>query len=157
MSVRPLMSLSAAALIALAVVAPAHGQEILDRDHILGVGLQMSFPYDELGDNYNTGWGVGALLHYPMIPLLAATAQLGWNTFPHEGREEAIEVWEISGGGRLTLGAFFMGGEVGWYDRGDEWSWVPSWGLHYTHFEASIRWRAVGRNAYTGLRVGWYF
>jgi hypothetical protein len=146
-----------AVAVALGVALAVPASAAPDPSRIFGVGVQMSFPYDELGDSYNTGFGVGALVDYPVNGLLDAVGHLGWNTFPHEGTEPAVEIWEISAGGRVMLGAFFMGGEVGWYDRGDEWSWVPSAGLRYNKWEASIRWRAVGRNAYTGLRFGWYF
>lgn len=143
-------------LIALAA-APAAGQVVVDRSHVLGAGAQLSFPYDELDDAHDTGWGVQGMLDYPIIPLFHVCAHVGWNTFPRTGGGDSLNVWEITGGGRLALGAFFMGGEVGWYDRGDNWSWVPSLGLRFDRIEVSWRVRAVGREAYTSLRAGWYF
>ena len=144
-------------LVVAGAVAPASGQVAVDRSHVLGAGLQLSFPYDELGDDYNTGWGIQAQLDYPLIPLFHACAHAGWTNFPAQGSGDGVDVWEITAGGRLAFGTFFMGGEVGWYDRGDEWSWVPSLGLRFSQIEVALRWRAVGRNAYTGLRAGWYF
>lgn len=144
-------------LVVLAAAAPASAQSVLNRDHVLGLGVQASFPYDELGEDNGTGWGLFATLDYPLIPLLDLTARAGRNSFPGEGDAASVDVWEISAGGRLALGAFFMGGEAGWYDRGEEWSWVPSIGLRYTRIEVSVRWRSVGRNAYTGLGAAWYF
>ena len=97
------------------------------------------------------------MLDYPVIPLFHLCAHAGWNTFPRVGAGESLDVWEITGGGRVVLGAFFMGGEVGWYDTGDHWSWVPSLGMRFSRIEVAWRVRAVGRDAYTSARVGWYF
>jgi len=147
----------AGVLAVVAGVTPASGQVVVDRSHALGAAVQTSFPYDELGDTHNTGWGVQAMVDYPLIPLFHLCGRVGWNTFPRVGGGDSLDVWEITGGGRVVLGAFFMGGEVGWYDKGDHWSWVPSLGLRFERIEVAFCVRAVSRYAYTSARAGWYF
>lgn len=153
---KTIAALACAALLLLTVPA-ASAQSVLNRDHVWGAGASFNFPYDEFGNDAGTGWGLFGTLDFPLIPLFDLTGRVGWNTFPGNDHHEAVDVWEVTAGGRLSLGTFFMSGEVGWYDKGDTWSWVPGLGLRFTNLEVALRWRAVGRNAFTGASAAWYF
>ena len=122
-----------------------------------GVGAQFSYPYAEFGDRYNNGYGLQGLFDYPLIPLLDLCASVGWNRFPGADDGAGINIWEVSFGARFALGAFFMGSEMGYFSKGDQGSIVPSMGLRYEHWEVSVRYKAVGSDTWTGLRVGYYF
>jgi len=143
------------AVLLAAVPGLALGQ--MDRGHVLGAGVQFAHPYDEFGRSADNGWGLNVVLDYPLVPLFHACALAGRTRFAGDGDLPGITVWEVSAGGRLAFGAFYMGGEVGWYDRGDVWSWVPSMGVRLTRLEFAWRLRAVSRSAYSSLGVAWYF
>lgn len=122
-----------------------------------GAGLTMKNPYENFGDQYDTGFGVEALLDYPIIPLLDLTAGIGWNHFPQGDATESVDIWEFVGGARLRLGVFFMSGEVGYYTKINEASFLPGLGLRFTHFEVAMNIRAVSGGSWTGWRLAYYF
>ena len=123
----------------------------------LGLGVKTSFPYAEFGEDANTGWGVAGMVDYPLIPLLDLTADVGYNHFAGMGEKDGVDVWNFCFGGRLALGAFFMGGETGYFSHGNDWSFVPSMGLRFGQLEGAIRYKSVGANGWTSLRFGYYF
>ena len=124
---------------------------------VLGLGVKTSFPYAELDEKAKTGWGVVGIVDYPLIPFIDLTADLGYNHFPGEDDNPDVDVWNICFGGRFVLGAFFMGGETGYFSHVQEWSYVPSMGLRFGAFEGAIRYKAVGGASWTSLRFGYYF
>ena len=127
------------------------------QEKVLGVGLKTSFPFDDFGDRVNTGWGVAALLDYPVIPFIDATAEVGYSHFPDAGQGDGVDVWDVIFGARFALGVFFMGGETGYFSFVDEWSFVPSMGLRFGSLEGSVRFKAVGGGNWSSLRLGYYF
>ena len=122
-----------------------------------GLGAQVSPPRNDFADKYSTGYGLQGMYNYPLIPLLEVSASVGWNHFPQEADGAGIDIWETSLGARFALGAFFMSGEMGYFSKVDEWSYMPGLGLRYDHWEFSLRVKAVGSNSWSGLRVGYYF
>lgn len=145
-------------LILTTVVAHASAGTWASRqEKVLGVGVKTTFPYAEFKDDTKTGWGVGGIVDYPLIPLIDLTADLGYNHFPGKDDNEDVDVWNLCFGGRLALGAFFMGGETGYFSHVEEWSFVPSMGLRFNRFEGAIRYKAVGGVSWTSLRLGVYF
>lgn len=122
-----------------------------------GLGLQVSAPYGDFNDSYNTGYGLQGLVDYPLFPLLSLTANLGWNRFPRDGEGDAIDVWEFSGGAKVNLGAFYIGGQVGYFTKVEETSWVPSLGLRWPRWEVAVRAKSVGGSGWNSLLVGYYF
>ncbi len=127
------------------------------QDKVLGLSVKTSFPYAELNDDTQTGWGIAGMVDYPLIPLIDLTADVGVNHFPGDGEKEDVDVWNVCFGGRLALGAFFMGGETGFFTHVDEWSFVPSMGLRFNRFEGAVRYKAVGGASWTSIRLGVYF
>jgi len=79
-----------------------------------GAGISVKYPYESIGDEYRSGYGLHAIMDYPVIPLLDLTADIGWNHFPRGDASESLDIWEFVGGARVRLGVFFMSGEV-WY------------------------------------------
>jgi len=122
-----------------------------------GAGLSAKYPYENFGDTYDTGYGIQAIMDYPFIPLLDLTAGIGWNHFPIANEGEAIDIWEFVGGMRFRMGVFFMSGEVGYYTKIEETSFLPGLGLRFEHFEVAMNVRAVSGGSWTGLRLGYYF
>jgi hypothetical protein len=135
--------------------APAPGPG--DNSASFGAGLTMKYPYESFGDDFNTGYGLQAIMDYPFIPLLDVTAGIGWNHFPEGDAQEALDIWEFTAGARLRLGVFFMSGEVGYYTKVDDTSFLPGMGLRFTHLELAFNIRAVPSGSWTGLRLGYYF
>jgi len=128
------------------------------REHIFGGAFMVTYPFEEFGDDYKTGYGIHGMLDYPLIVLFSLTADVGWNHFPSARHgTTSIDVWEFTFGGKLNLGPFFMGGETGYYTKVDEWSWVPTMGLRFGQFEGCLRIKAVSGDSWTGLRLGYYF
>jgi hypothetical protein len=50
-----------------------------------------------------------------------------------------------------------MSGEVGYYTKVDDTSFLPGMGLRFTHLELAFNIRAVPSGSWTGLRLGYYF
>jgi len=122
-----------------------------------GAGLTMKYPYESFGDDYKTGYGILAMMDYPFIPVLDLTASIGWNHFAEDKAGEAIDIWEFTGGMRFRLGVFFMSGEVAYYTKVDDTSFLPGLGLRFEHLEVAMNIRAVPSGSWTGWRVGYYF
>ncbi len=122
-----------------------------------GAGISGKYPYESFGDEYRSGYGLHAIMDYPVIPLLDLTADIGWNHFPRGDAIESLDIWEFVGGARVRLGVFFMSGEVGYYTNINETSFLPGLGLRFTHFEVAWNVRAVSRGSWTGLRLAYYF
>jgi hypothetical protein len=122
-----------------------------------GVGLAINYPFDSFGDEVDTGYGLHGMLDYTFIPLLHFIADLGWNHFSGNEFRESVDILEITFGAKFQFGAFFMGGETGYYSQVDEWSFVPSLGARFTRLEIALRIKAVGGGSWTGLRIGYYF
>lgn len=122
-----------------------------------GAGLTAKTPLDSFGEQYNTGYGVMAIMDYPLIPLLDLTAGIGWNHFPESDALESIDIWEFVGGARFRLGVFFMSGEVGYYTEIEETSFLPGLGLRFTNLEIAFNVRAVSGGSWRGFRLGYYF
>ena len=145
-------------IVLLSLVGNAYAKTWPGREtRILGLGVKSSFPYAGFNDDFETGWGVVGIVDYPLIPLIDLTADVGYNHFPGSGDTDGVDVWNICFGGRLALGAFFMGGETGYFSQVDEWSYVPSMGLRFGAFEGAVRYKAVGGSGWTSLRFGYYF
>jgi len=132
-------------------------QAWVDAYRWLGGGVSTSFPYTNFGDDYNTGYGLHVLVDRPVVPLLNLSADLGWNHFPGNSDRESIDVWNLIFGGRFVLGAFFMGGETGYFSKVDSWGWVPSMGVRFERMEFAVRHETAGADAWTTLRFGYYF
>ncbi len=122
-----------------------------------GVGLSAKYRNSTYGESHDTGYGIQAFMDYPLIPLLDLTAGIGWNNFPEANEGDAVEIWEFVGGMRFRMGVFFMSGEVGYYTKIEETSFLPGLGLRFDHFEVAWNIRAVSEGSWNGLRVGYYF
>jgi len=122
-----------------------------------GADLSAKYPYQNFGDSHDTGFGIHAIMDYPFIPLLDLTAHIGWNHFPEANDGETIDIWEFVGGMRFRMGIFFMSGEVGYYTKIEETSFLPGLGLRFDHFEVAMNVRAVSGGSWTGIRLGYYF
>lgn len=122
-----------------------------------GVAATLSFPYGSFGDDQGTGYGLQGLVDYPVLPLLNLAGTLGWSHFPGDGNNEALNVWYVNIGARLSLAGFFMSGQAGYYSEIDEWGWVPGFGYRFTQLEIGLEYVSVSRDAWTTLHVGWYF
>jgi len=122
-----------------------------------GLAVQHSRPYGDFSDTHKGGWGVYAIADHPLMPLLSLIGDVGWNHFPGDGEGEAGDVWEISGGAKINFGAFYMGGQVGYFTEVDQTSWVPSMGLRWPRIEVAVRVKAIGEDGWTSFRLGYYF
>lgn len=127
------------------------------KHNIWGAGLSMKYPYESFGDEYETGFGIHALMDYPLMPLFSLTGDIGYNHFPKGQAGESIDVWEFVGGMRFVMGVFFMSGEVGYYSQLKETSFLPGLGLKFEHFEIAWNIRAVPSGSWSGLRFGYFF
>lgn len=147
------------ALLATALPIPASQaqEESPPRSVNFGAGLTVKTPYDSFGEDFKTGYGISALMDYPLHPLLDLTASVGWNHFSSDKADESIDIWELVGGARFRLGVFFMSGEVGYYTEIDQTSFLPGLGLRFTHFEFAFNVRAVDAGSWRGFRLGYYF
>ena len=132
-------------------------EEWLASYHHFGAAAAMTYPFEEFGDNYNTGFGLHGLVDYPLISFLHLIADIGWNHFPGENSVESVDIFNLAGGAKIALGAFFMGGEVGYFTNVEEVSWIPSIGVRPGNWEVALRIKAVGSGSWTTLRVGYYF
>ena len=123
-----------------------------------GVAGMFNIPNDEFGRRTDNGFGIHGVWVKPLIPLISLTGDVGFNHFPaSENGLDAVNVWEFTGGLRFEFGAFYMGGEAGYYTEIDEGSFVPSLGLRIGKFEVAGRWKAVGGSSWTGVRVTYFF
>ena len=122
-----------------------------------GAGLTVKNPSESFGDQYSTGYGIQGLLAYPFIPLLDLTAGIGWNHFDESDASEALDIWEFVGGMRFRMGVFFMSGEVAYYTKIEETSFLPGLGLKFEHLEVAFNVRSVPSGSWLGLRLGYYF
>ncbi len=132
-------------------------QAWVDSYRWLGAGVSTSFPYTDFGDDFNTGYGLYAIVDKPLWPLLNGSADLGWNHFPGAGDRESVDIFNLIFGLRFVLGVFFMGGETGYLSEVDNWGWVPSMGLRFEQLEFTVRHVNAGADAWTTLRAGYYF
>jgi len=122
-----------------------------------GLGLTGKYRQETYGDSYDPGYGIQAFMDYPFIPLLDLTAGIGFNHFSSDDDREEVDIWEFTGGMRFRMGVFFMSGEIGYYTKIDETSFLPGLGLRFDHFEIAWNVRAVSNGSWTGLRLGYYF
>ena len=125
--------------------------------NFFGVGAQLTYPFNDFGDDHSSGYGLQGLFNYPLIPLLDLSAALGWNHFPGANDGTSIDIWEMALGCRVALGAFFMNGEMGYFSKVDQWSFLPGLGLRYDHWEIALRVKAIGSDSWSSLRLGYYF
>jgi len=124
----------------------------------LGLAGALTYPFQDFGDDYNTGYGLHAMFDYPLIPLLNVTGSAGWNHFPREKEGESLDVLNLAVGGKIALGSFYIGGEVGYFSEVEEWSWVPSMGVRLdSNWDFAVRLKATGTGSWTTLRAGYYF
>lgn len=137
--------------------APQDRQGWVDSYRNLGVGVTTTFPFQEFGDEYQTGYGLHLLADYPLIPLLNFTANAGYSHFGRVNEGDEIGVFSLVFGGKIMFGPAFMGGETGYFTEVDEWSWVPSFGLRIQELEFSLRYKSSGAGTWTTLRAGYYF
>lgn len=150
-------------LLAFLVPATAGAQSNTVRDewlasyHHFGVAAAMTYPFQDFGDDYSTGFGLHGMVDYPWISLVHLIADVGWNHFPGKNDSASVDIFNISGGAKIALGAFFMGGEVGYFSEVDEVSWIPSIGVRPGNWEVALRIKAVGLGSWTTLRAGYYF
>jgi len=123
-----------------------------------GAAVMINYPHDDFGKRTDTGYGLHGMFVKPLIPLLSFTGDIGFNHFPadEKGLPE-VNVWEFTGGLRFEFGAFYMGGEAGYFTKIDEGSFIPSAGFLIRKFEIAVRWKAVGGSSWTGLRLGYFF
>jgi hypothetical protein len=146
----------------LALGAAAGAQEAPRRsyydDHrVWGLGAQISVPYSDFDANYDTGYGVHALMDYPLAPLFSLTGDVGWNRFSGVSEREDLDLWEVAVGGKFNLPPFFIGGDVAYYSEVDNVNWVPSLGLRFERWEIALRWKAAERTGWVSYRLGFYF
>ena len=120
-------------------------------------GLSMHFPNSDFGVRSKTGYGLDLFYVHPVLPLVTITGSAGYSHFPGEEDLQAVDMWRFTGGFRFEFGAFYMGGEGGYYTEIDESGFVPSIGLHIGKFEVAGRWKSSGTSTWTTLRVGYYF
>jgi len=123
----------------------------------LGAGLSVSFPYAEFGDKFNTGYGAHIIVDKPLWPLINLSGDLGYTHFAGNEEHESADIWNLLIGARLAFGAFFIGGEGGWFTEVDDLGWVPSMGVRFEKVEFELRWVTSGSNSWTTLRAGYYF
>ncbi len=137
------------------LLSPANAQS--DSGGPLGISGAVTFPFGDFGDRAQTGYGLHAMGDYPVIPLLHLAGNVGFHQFSGEGEADDLTVWEFSVGVRFVLGAFYMGGENGYFTGVEDSSYIPNFGLRLGNWEAAVRWKAVGRGSWNTLRVGYYF
>ncbi len=154
-------------LIVLLLAGPAVAQETVPTtapDHApwhsgkyWGAGAQWSVPRGAFADDFSSGFGVQGMFNYPLIALIDLSGSVGWNHFGGANDGDGADIWEVAFGGRFALGAFFMNGEAGYFSKVDQWNFIPGLGLRYDHWEFALRTKAVGSNAWSSLRIGYYF
>ena len=141
-----------------ATKSPAEAREAWIADYRwLGAALSASFPYAEFGDDYNTGYGVHAIVDKPLWPLINLSGDIGYTHFAGNEEQESVDIWNLLVGGRFVFGAFFIGAEGGWLTEVDDLGWVPSMGCRFDKLEFAFRWVTSGPDAWTTLRAGYYF
>jgi len=123
----------------------------------IGVAGTLTYPFQEFGDDYETGYGLHLLLDYPLIPLVNFCGNAGFTHFGHLQSGEDINVLSVVFGAKVVFGPVFMGGETGYYSEIKEWGWVPSFGLRPGNWELSLRYKSAGAGNWTTLRAGYYF
>lgn len=124
----------------------------------LGLAAALTYPFQDFGEDYDTGYGLHAMFDYPLIPLLNVTGSAGWNHFPRIEEGESLDVLNLAAGGKIALGVFYIGGEVGYFSEVEEWSWVPSMGVRLgSNWDFAVRLKATGSGSWTTLRAGCYF
>jgi hypothetical protein len=123
----------------------------------LGAGLSASFPYAEFGDEFNTGYGAHIIVDKPLWPLINLSGDVGYTHFAGNEEHEDADIWNLLVGARLAFGAFFIGGEGGWFTEVDDLGWVPSMGVRFEKLEVGLRWITSGSNSWTTVRAGYYF
>jgi hypothetical protein len=122
-----------------------------------GLAAAQTHPFQDFNDEHNTGYGLHLILDYPVVPLLNFTADVGWNRFARADDGAALDVINLTFGGKISLGPVYIGGETGYFNKVDEWSWVPSFGVRPGNWELGLRLKATGSGTWTTLRVGYYF
>ena len=128
-----------------------------DSDGPVGISGAVSFPFGEFGDKAKTGYGLHAMGDYILHPLFHLSGNVGFHHFKGEADQDDLTVWEFSVGARFVLGAFYMGGESGYFTEVDEGSFIPNLGLRFGNWEGAMRWKAVGGGSWKTLRIGYYF
>lgn len=160
---RPILSTLLILVIAMPLVSGALAQEPAapgpwrPRNDGFAGGVNLHFPNRTFGTRTDTGYGLTGFYVRPVIPLITLTGSVGFSRFNGEGDLPAVDLWLFTGGLRFEFGAFFMGGEGGYFTEIDEGGFVPSMGLHVKRFEVSGRWKASGSSTWLTLRVGYYF
>ena len=122
-----------------------------------GLAGQVSLPRGVFKDNFSTGYGLQGVFDYPLIPFLDLSGSLGWNHFPGADDGAGADVWEGTFGVRFVLGVFFMNGEMGYFSKVDESSFIPGLGVRTDHWEISARSKAAGSNTWSGIRLVRFF
>jgi hypothetical protein len=122
-----------------------------------GLAFAQTHPFQDFNDEHNTGYGLHAIVDYPVIPLLNFTVDVGWNRFDKADDGAALDVINVTFGGKISLGPFYVGGETGYYNKVEDWSWVPSMGVRPGNWDFGVRLKATGEGSWTTLRVGYYF
>jgi hypothetical protein len=127
------------------------------RNQGFAASATMHFPNSDFGTRSKTGYGMEVFYVHPVIPLVTLTGSLGYSHFPGESDLPAVDMFIFTGGFRFEFGAFYMGGEGGYYSELDEAGFVPSIGFHIKKFEIAGRWKSSGKSTWTSLRLGYYF
>lgn len=122
-----------------------------------GVAASLSYPYADFRDQYDAGFGLHALVDYPVSTLIRIAGDVAWNRFPGDDDGPALDVFSAFIEGRIVLAFFYAAGGTGYLTGVDHVGYVPSFGLRFDRTEFSVRWVAVGSDSWTTLRAGFYF
>ncbi len=120
----------------------------------IGVGVGVILPTSDFGDAYDVGYGAHVVLDYPVTPLASIYADLGWQGFKGKGVDldsaeldaPDISIFNASAGGRVGLGSFYLGAELGYYfsdDVDNEVGLTPLIGLGLGPVDVSARYKLL--------------
>jgi|GEM_PF-5678554 len=146
-----------AILLFLTAAVPASAQLQTEPQAPWGLAGGVSWPFGDFSTRYETGYGLHGIGDYTLLPILHLTGNVGFHYFNGKNVFEDLTVWEFAVGARFVLGAFYMGGESGYYTEVDEGSFVPNVGVRLKDWDIGMRWKSVGGQSWRTLRVGYYF
>ena len=129
-----------AALVALMVVGAAGSA------WGFGIGIGYRLPSGDFGDDYDGGYGANFAMLFPVAPKITAWGDVGYTRFQGKGVYSDIDVWGFNGGAKFSLTSLYVGGELGYFTKVEDFALTPLVGIGLGPIDVSARYKLGDHN-----------
>jgi len=132
-----------------------------EKKFVSGNSFTFIMPQEELGEMYDSGYGIYANFDYNFSKHFVGRFDLGWNYF--NGSDivgisiDNKNVWEFSAGARGRISLFYAEIMGGYYSGFNSWGYKPAIGVRWNKLDLQGNINYVNDIKWIGIRVAYYW